>query len=35
MIPGSRGNIKITHKEDLEIARHLLAAEVFDPVSAS
>ena len=32
IIRGSRGNIKITHKEDLEIAQCLLASEIFQPV---
>jgi 2-C-methyl-D-erythritol 4-phosphate cytidylyltransferase len=32
MIRGSRGNIKITHKEDLVIAHCLLASELFQPV---
>jgi len=32
MIRGSRGNIKITHKEDLEIAQCLLASELFQTV---
>jgi 2-C-methyl-D-erythritol 4-phosphate cytidylyltransferase len=31
MILGSRGNIKITHKEDLEMARCLLASEILQP----
>jgi 2-C-methyl-D-erythritol 4-phosphate cytidylyltransferase len=34
MIRGSRGNIKITHKEDLEIAQCLLASESLHPVSS-
>jgi 2-C-methyl-D-erythritol 4-phosphate cytidylyltransferase len=33
MIRGSRGNIKITHKEDLEIAQCLLACESLQPDS--
>lgn len=33
IIPGSRGNIKITHKEDLEIAQCLLASEILQPDS--
>jgi len=33
MIRGSRGNIKITYREDLEIARCLLASELHRPVS--
>jgi 2-C-methyl-D-erythritol 4-phosphate cytidylyltransferase len=35
MIRGSRGNIKITHKEDLEFAQCLLASEHLNPNAVS